>query len=83
VSLDCRDRLRGKYGVKVNPCRDAKKAVTVSEGYHTWTVDEVVQYMQTHPLGTQPHLAMCLMLFLGGRRQDATGLGRRTCAWWR
>jgi integrase len=64
-----------KYEVKVNPCRDVKKAATVSAGYHTWTVDEVVQYMKKHPLGTQAHLAMCLMLFLGGRRQDAIRLG--------
>jgi integrase len=64
-----------KYKVKVNPTRDVKKAKTVSEGYHTWTVDEVVQYIEKHPLGTQAHLAMCLMLFLGGRRQDTIRLG--------
>jgi integrase len=64
-----------KYGIKVNPCRDTRKAAHVSEGYHTWTVYEVLQYMQHHPLGTQAHLAMCLMLFIGGRRQDAIRLG--------
>src|SRR5262249_55920645 len=64
-----------RYGIKVNPCRDAKKAVTVSEGYHTWTVDEVLKFIERHPLGTTAHLAMCLMLFLGGRRQDAIRLG--------
>ena len=63
------------YGVKVNPCRDAKKVVTVSDGYHTWTVDEVLQFIKRHPLGTTAHLALCLMLFLGGRRQDAIRLG--------
>lgn len=63
------------YGLKVNPCRDAKKAATVSEGYHTWTVDEVLKFIERHPLGTTAHLAMCLMLFLGGRRQDAIRLG--------
>lgn len=64
-----------KYGIKSNPCRDTKSIKTVSEGYHTWTVDEVLQYMQRHPVGTQAHLAMCLILFLGGRRQDAIRLG--------
>jgi integrase len=64
-----------KYKVGVNPTRDVKKAKTVTDGYHTWTIDEVVQYIKTHPLGTRPHLAMCLMLFLGGRRQDAIRLG--------
>lgn len=64
-----------KYGLKVNPCRDAKKAATVSEGYHTWTVDEVLKFIERHPLGTTAYLAMCLMLFLGGRRQDAIRLG--------
>jgi hypothetical protein len=63
------------YGVKANPCRDAKKAATGSEGYHTWTVDEVLKFIERHPLGTTAHLAMCLMLFLGGRRQDAIRLG--------
>jgi integrase len=64
-----------KYGIKVNPCRDAKKAATSSEGFHTWTVGEVAAFMKRHPLGTMAHLAMCLMLFLGGRRQDAIRLG--------
>lgn len=39
------------------------------------TVDEVKQFIDRHPLGTTAYLALCLMLFLGGRRRGAIRLG--------
>lgn len=48
---------------------------TASEGYHTWTVDEVRAYEQRHPIGTKARLAMSLLLFTGVRRSDVVKLG--------
>ena len=37
--------------------------------------EEVIQYVEHHPVGTQANLAFSLMLFLGARRGDAARLG--------
>ncbi len=47
-----------------------------SEGYHTWTVEEVRQYEATHAVGTKARLALALLLFTGVRRSDVVKLGR-------
>ena len=39
------------------------------------TIEEVIQYVEHHPVGTQANLAFSLMLFLGARRGDAARLG--------
>jgi integrase len=64
-----------KYGITVNPCRDAKRAKVVTDGFYTWTIDDVLAYVRKHPAGTMAHLALALMLFLGARRGDAARLG--------
>lgn len=46
-----------------------------SDGIHTWTEDEVTQFVSFHPLGTRAHLAMVLMLWTGQRRSDAVRMG--------
>ena len=45
------------------------------DGYHTWTEDEVAQFIERHPLGTKAYLAMMLMLCTGQRRGDAVHMG--------
>lgn len=47
-----------------------------SEGYHTWTVEEVRQYEAVHHVGTKARLALALLLFTGVRRSDVVKLGR-------
>lgn len=47
-----------------------------SEGFHTWTVEEVRQYEAAHPIGTKARLALALLLFTGVRRSDVVKLGR-------
>lgn len=48
-----------------------------SEGYHTWTEDEIATYRAHHELGTNARLAMELMLWTGQRRSDAIRMGRQ------
>jgi len=64
-----------KYGIRANPCRDVRKAKYVTDGFRTWEVADVTAYVERHPIGSMAYLAMCLMLFLGARRQDAIRLG--------
>ncbi len=64
--------------IRANPVTDDIKAKLVeSDGFHTWTVDEVARYEARHPVGTQARLALDLMLYTGLRRGDAIILGRQ------
>ena len=45
------------------------------DGFHTWTRDEVQQYLERHPTGTKARLALALFLYLGVRISDAVQLG--------
>ena len=60
-----------------NPARDARPIRYATEGFHTWTIEEVRQFEASHPIGTKARLAMALMLFLGVRRSDVVVLGRQ------
>jgi integrase len=61
--------------VKYNPVRDVRRVANVTDGFHTWTIDEVRQFEERHPIGTQARLALALLLFTGVRRGDLVKLG--------
>jgi integrase len=63
--------------MKANPARDAERASYATEGFHTWTVDEVRQFEARHPVGTKARLALALLLFTGARRGDMVTFGRQ------
>ncbi|HLG82519.1 MAG TPA: tyrosine-type recombinase/integrase [Bradyrhizobium sp.] len=46
-------------------------------GWHSWTLDEIAQYVQRHPRGTKADLALALFLFLGQRLSDTARLGKQ------
>jgi integrase len=58
-----------------DPTRDVRVIQYSSEGHHSWTLDEVKLFEQRHPIGTKARLAMALMLYTTGRREDAVRLG--------
>lgn len=58
-----------------NPAKEVSMLQTNSDGYHTWTEDEITQFERRHPVGTKARLAMALMLYTTGRREDATRFG--------
>ena len=70
-----------KFGVKKkwsgNPARDVEYFQTGSTGWHAWTVDEVAQYQERHPIGTKARLALDLIMFTGVRKSDAIRMGRQ------
>lgn len=48
-----------------------------SEGFHTWTEEEVEQFYSRWPLGTRERLALDLAQFTGLRRSDLYRVGRQ------
>jgi integrase len=58
-----------------NPALGVQPFSRHSEGYHTWSDEEVRQYEARHPIGTKARLAMALLLHTAGRREDAVRLG--------
>ena len=56
-------------GVRVTPGK--------TEGHHSWTELEIVQFEQTHAVGTRARLAFALLLYTGQRRGDIIQMGRQ------
>jgi integrase len=63
--------------IKSNPARDAERASYATDGFHTWSVDEVQQFEARHPVGSKARLALALLLFTGSRRGDVVTFGRQ------
>jgi integrase len=63
--------------MKSNPARDAERAAYATEGFHTWTVEEVKRFEERHPIGSKGRLALALLLFTGARRGDMVTFGRQ------
>ena len=61
-----------------NPAREVPYLRSKNpDGFHTWTEDEVKQYVAKHPLGAMAHKALAIGLYVGVRRSDAVLLGRQ------
>lgn len=58
-----------------NPAREVPYLSSGSEGFHTWSIDEVHAFEAAHPIGTKARLAMALLLYTGVRRSDVVKLG--------
>lgn len=63
--------------IKIDPTEGVKARQHETDGYHTWTLDEVALYQGRHPTGTQARLALDIMLYTGLRRSDAIRFGRQ------
>lgn len=63
--------------VKANPARDLVKVKSASQGFHSWTVDEVERFEKRHPIGTKARLALALFTYTGVRRSDLVRLGKQ------
>ena len=47
------------------------------DGFHTWTIAEVEQFKERHPVGTKAYLALHLILLSGQRRSDVVKFGKQ------
>ncbi len=63
--------------VTSNPARDVKCVTAGSQGFHTWTLDEVEQFEVRHEIGSKARLALALLMYTGVRRSDVVLLGRQ------
>jgi integrase len=70
------DAMKKKL-VRSNPALEVEYFSTGSQGWHTWTIDEVRQYEAKHPVGSRARLALALLLYTGARRSDVVKLGRQ------
>jgi integrase/recombinase XerD len=58
-----------------NPTLGVKKIKYATNGHHSWNADEVEKFRAKHPIGSKARLALELLLYTGGRREDAVRLG--------
>ena len=60
-----------------NAAREVAYFKSSSEGFHTWTLEEVEQFEERHPIGTKARLAFALLLYTGQRRSDVIRFGKQ------
>jgi integrase len=70
-----------RYAVKLgwiaqNPMEYVSYRAPKTDGHHCWSEIEIEQYRAFHPLGTNPRLALELLLWTGKRKSDGIKLGR-------
>jgi integrase len=58
-----------------NPVRGVKNLEYTVKGFHSWAVREVEHFEERHPVGSMARLALALLLYTAGRREDAVRLG--------
>jgi integrase len=58
-----------------DPTIGVKRPKIKTDGYRTWSEDDIDAFEATHPLGTMPRLALALLLYTGQRRSDIVAMG--------
>lgn len=61
--------------VNENPTRAIRRLKDATDGWHTWTEDEISQFDARWPLGTKERLAKDLLLFTAQRSGDVRRMG--------
>lgn len=60
-----------------NPAADVEYLSGNPEGFHSWSLQEIEKFEDTHPVGTSARLALALALYTGQRRADLVRFGRQ------
>ena len=60
-----------------NPAKDVPYFKASSEGFHSWTPEEVKQFENHFSIGTKARLAFSLLLYTGQRRSDIVKFGTK------
>lgn len=83
--LDRLFKLAIKDGdIAANPVSTASELPTAqSDGFHSWTEEEIAIYQNCYTLGTKARLALEILLWTGLRRGDAIRLGPQHLRDWR
>ncbi len=60
---------------KDDPTQGIKRPKIKTDGYLTWSEDDITKFEAVFPIGTRARLAMALGLYLGQRRSDVVRMG--------
>lgn len=60
-----------------DPTAVVEKVKTRSEGFRSWTEEDIAKFVARWPLGTRANLALSLLLYTGQRRSDVVRMGRQ------
>lgn len=60
-----------------DPTAGVRKVRHKSEGFTTWSEEQIAQFESAFAVGTRERLAMALLLYTGARRSDMVTLGRQ------
>src|SRR6516225_10424982 len=72
----CQFGVKRRY-LRADPTANIKLASVKSDGFHTWTDDEIAQFEAHHPIGSKPRLALALLFYTAQRRGDVVRMGRQ------
>lgn len=62
---------------KDDPTAGVKPVKSRSEGFHTWSEEEIAAFEARHALGSRARLALSLLLYTAQRRGDVVRMGRQ------
>jgi integrase len=60
-----------------DPTIGIKPLPNKTDGFHSWSEDEIAAFERTHAPGTRARLAFALLLYTGQRRSDVVKMGRQ------
>ena len=60
-----------------NPAAEVELLKSGSDGYHSWSLEEIEKFETVHPVGTTARLALALALYTGQRRGDLVQFGKQ------
>jgi integrase len=63
--------------IRHDPTAGIRRKLPRSDGHHTWTEAEVLQFETFHPVGSKARLALALGLYTAQRRGDVIRMGRQ------
>jgi len=58
-----------------NPAKEVSYFSSGTQGYHSWTLEEIRKFEKIHPVGTMARLTLALALYTGQRRSDIVLFG--------
>jgi integrase len=65
-----------KNMIDADPCRDVQRVrAKKTEGFHSWTEEEIAQFEAFYPFGTRERLCLALHLYTGQRPGDVARMG--------
>jgi site-specific recombinase XerD len=60
-----------------DPTRDVRSPKIKTEGFTTWSEENIAIFEQTHAVGSRARLALALLLYTVQRRSDIVRMGRQ------